>query len=89
MHNIDAVADYPGVQLSWKRILSIAQNTPDPATAAVNYEDEEEPEESTVTRMQSMGRALQNMFTITSQGNNNSTDGEVVYFSYKYLIWHM
>lgn len=67
--------DYPGVQVAWKRILSIAQNTPDPAAVAYKDDDEEEenllttPTPATVTRMQRMGRALQNMYTITSQGN--------------------
>lgn len=66
MHNTNA-ASYPGVQLSWRRVLSIAQNTPDPA--AIDDKLEDEIYTSPTSRIQCMGRALQNMYTITSQGN--------------------
>ncbi|KAI9266256.1 concanavalin A-like lectin/glucanase domain-containing protein [Helicostylum pulchrum] len=64
MHNIDAVI-YPGVQLSWRRVISIAQNTPDPA--AIDNKLEDEVNDNPTSRIQCMGRALQNMYTITSQ----------------------
>lgn len=66
MHSSNAVS-YPGVQLSWRRVLSIAQNTPDPA--AIDDKLEDEIYSSPTSRIQCMGRALQNMYTITSQGN--------------------
>ncbi|KAG2229603.1 concanavalin A-like lectin/glucanase domain-containing protein [Thamnidium elegans] len=64
MHNIDAVI-YPGVQLSWRRVISIAQNTPDPA--AIDNKLDDEVNDNPTSRIQCMGRALQNMYTITSQ----------------------
>lgn len=63
--------NYPGVQLSWRRVVSIAKNTPDPAAIDEDfkYEDDNNPEiNHASSRMQCMGRALQNMYTITSQG---------------------
>lgn len=68
MHNIDAVL-YPGVQLSWRRVMSIAQNTPDPA--AIDNKLDDEVNDNPTSRIQCMGRALQNMYTITSQGRVN------------------
>ncbi|CAO3607562.1 unnamed protein product [Mucor hiemalis] len=62
--------NYPGVQLSWRRVVSIAKNTPDPAAIDEDfkYEDDNNPEiNHASSRMQCMGRALQNMYTITSQ----------------------
>lgn len=71
---METIVNYPGVQLSWRRVLSIAKNTPDPAAIDEDYKYEDEvniniTHHHTTSRMQSMGRALQNMYTITSQGN--------------------
>jgi hypothetical protein len=68
---------YPGVQLSWRRILAIAQNQPDPA-AEIDFEDQleqdalpqgQDPSMSPyLSRLHCMNIALQNIFTITGQG---------------------
>ncbi|KAF1797965.1 concanavalin A-like lectin/glucanase domain-containing protein [Mucor lusitanicus] len=70
-----SVIEYPGVQLSWRRILAIAQDQPDPIVAksallSDDTNDEEHPppqEQATFNRMQCMNKALQNIYTITSQ----------------------
>lgn len=62
--------NYPGVQLSWRRVVSIAKNTPDPAAIDEDFKYEDEnviDMNQASSRMQCMGRALQNMYTITSQ----------------------
>ncbi|CAO0796302.1 unnamed protein product [Mucor circinelloides] len=63
--------EYPGVQLSWRRVLAIAQNLPDPVVAksilSEDNEEEYEQEQTTFNRMQCMNKALQNIYTITSQ----------------------
>jgi hypothetical protein len=68
MHKIE----YPGVQLSWKRIIAIAQDQPDPIVAKDILQDENEctneQEQTIFNRMQCMNKALQNIYTITSQG---------------------
>lgn len=64
--------EYPGVQLSWRRVLAIAQNLPDPVVAksilSEDNDEEYEQEQTTFNRMQCMNKALQNIYTITSQG---------------------
>lgn len=70
-------AAYPGVQLSWQRILAIAQNQPDPA-AEINFEDQLEADDLPqgqdtsmspyLSRLHCMSTALQNLFIITGQG---------------------
>lgn len=66
------IIEYPGVQLSWKRILAIAHDQPDPIVAKDILQDENEDvneqEQTTFNRMQCMNKALQNIYTITSQG---------------------
>ncbi|KAL7323110.1 hypothetical protein PS15p_211058 [Mucor circinelloides] len=63
--------EYPGVQLSWRRVLAIAQNLPDPVVAksilSEDNDEEYEQEQTTFNRMQCMNKALQNIYTITSQ----------------------
>ncbi|KAI8647609.1 concanavalin A-like lectin/glucanase domain-containing protein [Parasitella parasitica] len=68
MNNVE----YPGVQLTWKRILAIAQDQPDPMTAKDTFQDqeteqEEQQEQAAFRRIQCMSKALQNIYTITSQ----------------------
>ncbi|CEP14434.1 hypothetical protein [Parasitella parasitica] len=68
MNNIE----YPGVQLTWKRILAIAQDQPDPIVAKDGFQDheieQEEPQEQAAFyRIQCMNKALQSIYTITSQ----------------------
>jgi hypothetical protein len=74
------MTNYPGVQLTWRRVLAIAQNQPDPA-AEIDFEDQLDtdalPENQDATmspyinRLHGMSRALQNLFTITGQGIYN------------------
>ncbi|KAL9553597.1 hypothetical protein MBANPS3_003231 [Mucor bainieri] len=70
---MNSVIEYPGVQLSWKRILAIAQDQPDPVVAKSALlsedldEEQHQQEQSAFNRMQCMNKALQNIYTITSQ----------------------
>ena len=71
---MDSVVEYPGVQLSWRRILAIAKDQPDPVVAKDvlpdDSDDDEEyqQEQTTFNRMQCMNKALQDIYIITRQG---------------------
>lgn len=71
---MDSGVEYPGVQLSWRRILAIAEDQPDPIVAKGvlpdDSDDDEEyqQEQTTFNRMQCMNKALQDIYIITRQG---------------------
>ncbi|GAN01636.1 hypothetical protein MAM1_0010c01070 [Mucor ambiguus] len=57
---MNSVVEYPGVQLSWKRILAIAQDQPDPIVAksvlSSDIDEEYQQEQTTFNRMQCINR---------------------------------
>ncbi|KAK4517931.1 uncharacterized protein ATC70_001280 [Mucor velutinosus] len=85
---MNSAVEYPGVQLSWRRILAIAQDQPDPIAVkgvlSDDSDDEYRQEHTTFNRMQCMNKALQNIYTITSHGQGYIAFMETMAIELKY-----
>lgn len=64
------MSEYAGIRLSWERVIAAAKNLPDPASVS----QEMQVEQDNNRQERYLLFALENIFTITSQGNDLKCD---------------